>query len=390
MRATSFSAALCALALTVSGTAQAYGFMLRHDYTTCAQCHVDPSGGSALTAYGRAQGELLLRTRYGVAADEPGKVAGFLFGLFELPEELLLGGDVRVALIGGSNIPRPRAFPMQADLVTAVKSGKLSFSGSLGLGSAATTPAKLFGDKVQLISRHHWVGYSPDEDQSVMVRLGRMTLPFGLRLPEHTAWARAVTRTDTNTSQQHGVSVSYSGERLRGELMGVVGNLQLSPAEYRERGYSGFLEVSPNTWATFGVSSLVTHADRDLLDPERSVFRHAHGVFGRLAPWRPLVLSLEADVTHVSRSGLGGELGFVGLLQADLELTQGLHLVALGELSVPAFRQVNSGQGLGVGGWAGAWWFFAPHSDVRVDFITRREPDGALHLSLLAQLHFYL
>ncbi|MDP2272805.1 MAG: hypothetical protein Q8N23_27510 [Archangium sp.] len=388
MKASSLSAALCALAITSSGTAQAYGFMLRHDYTSCAQCHVDPSGGSVLTAYGRAQGELILRTRYGVAADEPGKVAGFLFGLFELPEEVLLGGDVRVAVLGGSSLTKPRAFPMQADVVAAVKSGKLTFSGSLGLGSAATTPAKLVGDRVQLISRHHWVGYAPDEDQSFMLRLGRMPLPFGVRLPEHTAWARASTRTDTNTSQQHGVSLAYSGERVRGELMGVVGNLQLSPLEYRERGYSGFLELTPNTWATFGVSSLVTHAQRDLQDPERAVFRHAHGIFGRLAPWRPLVLSLEADVTHVSRSGLGGDLGGVGLLHADLELTQGLHLVALGEVSVPSFRQVSSG--VGVGGWAGAWWFFAPHADVRVDFITRREPDGALHYSLLGQLHFYL
>src|SRR5215831_5235203 len=45
-------------------SARAYPWMIRHDYTACAQCHVDPSGGGPLTAYGRAMGEVILRTRY--------------------------------------------------------------------------------------------------------------------------------------------------------------------------------------------------------------------------------------------------------------------------------------------------------------------------------------
>ena len=42
--------------------------MIRHDYTGCATCHADPSGGGLLTLYGRAQSDLLLRMRYGEAA----------------------------------------------------------------------------------------------------------------------------------------------------------------------------------------------------------------------------------------------------------------------------------------------------------------------------------
>lgn len=371
----------------LSPAAQAYGFMIRHDYTTCAQCHVDPSGGSVVTAYGRAQGELLLRTRYsGSPDDEPGKVAGFLFGLFEAPEEVFLGGDVRLATLGNKGFSQWRAFPMQVDVVGALKSGKFTSSVSLGLGSAATTPAKILGNTVQLISRHHWVGYSPDEEAAFMVRVGRIPMPFGLRIPEHTSWVRSVTRSDTNISQQHGVSFSYSGERVRTEIMGVIGNLQLTPTEFRERGYSGFFEWSPTEGVSAGVSSLITHAVRDVFDPERSVFRHAHGVFGRFRPWRPLVLSVEADVTHLSRSSIGGDLGGVAMVQADLEPVQGVHVVAMGESVIPAFSK----PGAGVGGWAGVWWFFAPHSDIRVDFIARREPDGVLSLSLLAQLHVFL
>jgi hypothetical protein len=35
--------------------AQAYPRMIRRDYTGCATCHVDPSGGDVLTEYGAAQ-----------------------------------------------------------------------------------------------------------------------------------------------------------------------------------------------------------------------------------------------------------------------------------------------------------------------------------------------
>jgi hypothetical protein len=52
---------LLALAtLGASGVAQAYPFMIREGYTQCATCHTDPSGGTFLNEYGRAQSELLL------------------------------------------------------------------------------------------------------------------------------------------------------------------------------------------------------------------------------------------------------------------------------------------------------------------------------------------
>ncbi len=380
------------LTLLSSASAQAYGFMMRHDYTSCAQCHVDPSGGSVVTPYGRAQGELLLRSRYGAPADEdPGKKAEFLFGLLSAaPEELMLGGDVRLALMS-PGMKGVRAFPMQVDVVGALKTGKMSASVSLGLGSQGTTDAaKIVGDQAQLISRHHWVGYAPDEDQSFLLRVGRIPLPFGLRLPEHTLWARGVTRTDTNVSQQHGVALAYSGEHVRGELMGIAGNLQLAPALFRERGYSGFLEFIPTHWMTVGISSLVTHAEADVAAPQYAVFRHAHGAFLRMSPAKPLMVSFEVDVTNQTRRTLGGPTGLVSVLQVDVEPTQGVHLVAIGELVVPDFTGVNANSGLGVGGWGGVWWFFAPHSDVRVDVITRREVDGTLNVSLLGQLHFFL
>src|SRR5499427_9544108 len=83
-------------------SAHAYPWMIRHDYTACAQCHVDPSGGGPLSQYGRAMGEVLLRTRYGAETTaegdeaEPGPGGKFLWGLLPLPPWLDLGGSWRV------------------------------------------------------------------------------------------------------------------------------------------------------------------------------------------------------------------------------------------------------------------------------------------------------
>ena len=85
----------CFILATASSTAFAYPWMIQHQYTTCSQCHVDPSGGSAMTAYGRAQTETLLRSTYGKPVEEPGKVKDFLFGAIPLPEEVIAQFDYR-------------------------------------------------------------------------------------------------------------------------------------------------------------------------------------------------------------------------------------------------------------------------------------------------------
>src|SRR5262245_53860375 len=51
--------------LLSSAQALAYPWMIRHGYGGCVTCHTDPSGGELLTPYGRVQGDLILRMRYG-------------------------------------------------------------------------------------------------------------------------------------------------------------------------------------------------------------------------------------------------------------------------------------------------------------------------------------
>src|SRR6185436_686956 len=124
---------------------------------------------------------------------------------------------------------------------------------------------------------------------------GRMNLPFGIRTLEHTLWDKQLTRTSIDDQQQYGAAVYLGVGKLRGEVMGIVGNLQLRPDRYRERGYSAYLEFEATDGLALGASSLITYRNLDTITLEKT-WRHAHGAFGRWAtPYEPLVLLTEWD-----------------------------------------------------------------------------------------------
>lgn len=375
-----------------AGTANAYPTMIRHDYITCGQCHADPSGGSLLTAYGRAQGEILLRSPWGKSPDQdPGKAAEFMFGAFKLPEGVDMGGDVRMLLLAASanGSPwTPRVIPMQADVVSQYTSGRLRVNASFGLGDGrATQLASLTNGDIRLISRHHWVAADLGEDNQWVVRFGRMNLPYGIRVPDHTLYVRNSTHTNGNDQQQHGFALAYASEHLRGEVMAILGNMQLSPPAFRERGYSGFIEWAPSNKAALGLSSSITHADLDqaTLTPR---FRQSHGLFARAAVGKLLVVQAEGNILFESPRDNPWKIGSSALLQLDFEPSQGFHAVATGELLCSNLR-ANSGCNVGV--WGTLNWFIAPHTDVRLDFIHDRATTQPLSSNkLLLQLHFFL
>ena len=55
-------ALLAMLFWLLPATATATPWMIQHGYTSCSQCHVDPSGAGPMTDYGRAQAEVLVRS----------------------------------------------------------------------------------------------------------------------------------------------------------------------------------------------------------------------------------------------------------------------------------------------------------------------------------------
>lgn len=396
-----------------SESAFAYAWMIRHAYTACGTCHTDPSGGELLTLYGRAQGDLLLRMQYGGSSSESdgdegeGKGAsaserepetGFLWGLWDTPEWLLLSGAYR-----NLNVYRPKQTSekytlvpvMQADLYGQVQFGAFRASASAGIsrvragsphGRAAQVTTGQGDQDLNLISRTHWVGV--DIADRFTLRAGRLNLPFGLRIPEHTMWVREATMTDRESDQQHGVAIAYVGESLRAEIMGIAGNYQLHPAEVREKGYALFVESVTSNNMAIGFSSKVTSASIDRWTGQENVLRQAHGIMGRWAPAEPVVLLFEMDMLFRTNA----ESGYVGFLQLDYELVQGLHFMLTGEVLDEGRSIIDTppiSPGLGepkLGGWASVDWFFAPQLELRLDLVSRQtEP-----LTVLGQIHFYL
>jgi hypothetical protein len=125
------------------------------------------------------------------------------------------------------------------------------------------------------------------------------------------------------------------------------------------------------------------------LSLETNVARGAHGASARIAIGEPFALLGEMNLlTNSTR-----ELGYVGFLQGDYEIVQGLHGMLTGEILNQGYP--NNGEALKVvreagigkpqfGAWVSAAWFFLPHFDVRVDAIIRSE------FTLLTQLHAFL
>lgn len=390
-------ALVLALAL-VPASARAYPWMIRHGYTACASCHDDPSGGSLLTQYGRAQAELLLATRYGgkpaataegeegAEEEEASPQSLFAFGAVPLPDWLNLALAFRGGGMAVSSAGTTSTFPLQmvTDVRAGLNLGMFRAGAALGYAARRALPASLTrNDSNNITSREHWAGLSFADD-TLLVRAGRMNLPYGIRNVEHYFFVRDDTNTDINEDQQHGVALSYSGETWRGELMAIAGNFQLRPDAYRERGYSGFAEWAVAERLAVGFSSLLTHARYDAITLQPGLWRMSNGLFARWSPWQPLVLMAEADViSRTTQQSPSGNFATASLVQADLELLQGVHLLGAGELR-------TEGGAASTGGWLGAEWFFNSHASVRADGIVRRTAGGDAVYTLLGQLHVNL
>jgi hypothetical protein len=369
--------------------AHAYAWMIRHGLAECGGCHVDPMGGETLTGMGRVIGQTRLATPWGV--EGPTSVAKLALAVTE-PDDVRLGGSFRALAIDYLESWRGVAFPMQADLYGAGFIGRFTVALSVGVGRASdryehASKARLLGDVedegLLLLSRNHWLGYRLSD--AVMLRAGRMNLPFGIRTPEHTLWVRSETETDRESDQQHGLSVVYAEGPVRSELMLSLGNYQLPADERRQRGYSGYLEYLLERRLALGVSSFMLVARRELEVDRGAYLRQGHGLTLRYAPYEPLVVLAELDaIKHT-----GASLGYVGMATVDLELVLGLHFAVTGECLDRGAPPQGASPGDGkarFGGWLTANWFFFPHFDVRVDLVSRDDRSN----TLLGQIHFYL
>lgn len=389
LRRLAFWLILLGVELTVT-PAHAYAWMIRHGFGECGSCHVDPMGGETLTGMGRVMGEALLAQSWGQTP--PSQLAEFAFGVVE-PDRLRFGGSFRAMLTFDRETHRTAVFPMQMDFYGAAFFERFTLALSLGVSRASeryehASKAKLLGgvadEGVLLVSRNHWLGYSVNDQ--LMLRAGRMNLPFGIRGPEHTAWVRSETLTDRESDQLHGISAVYGAGPVRGEVMAALGNFQVANVAFQWRGYSAHVEWLMWRRLAIGASSMLLMAPRGLEVDDGAVSRQAHGVTLRYAPWTPIVVLAEANALKHT----GAERGQVALLTLDVEPFRGLHLAASYEQLDRGRSEADAartGDGRSrVGKWLTLNWFFGPHVDARVDYVVRDNRADMVQ----AQLHLYL
>jgi hypothetical protein len=291
-----------------------------------------------------------------------------LWGLAPLPEQLRLGGDFREAYVSTQVERAPidqRFITMRADLFGDLKFGHFRAAGSLGYAPAGDLAASLTGAPTDnLISREHWIGVELDDDGAWLLRAGRIAVPFGVRMIEHTLFARVSTRTDLDATQQLGAALHFQRDKLRGEIMGIAGNFQLHPDEFRERGASAYVEYELAQRVVVGGSGLFTRASRDIVYGVTD-YRSADGLFVRMAPVPALVVLMEGDWIYQSLTWNGHRSGYAGFAQLDFEPVRGFHTMVTAE----AMNGGARGEPVSYGGWLSAVWFLLPHTDLRVDAV---------------------
>lgn len=168
--------------LLVAGDAAAYPeFQFSKTATRCSLCHYSPVGGGLINSFGRSQAE-----------DEISMFGGnpdFLYGVYEEPEWVKLGVDLRLAMAtreNGSDMDTA-VFPMQGDTYADFFFGDFTIAAIIGPRAQARTPRQSFAERFH--SREHWVMWRP-KNRGPYVRAGRFYAPFGLRQQDHTAFNR--------------------------------------------------------------------------------------------------------------------------------------------------------------------------------------------------------
>jgi hypothetical protein len=170
--------------LFAAAPASAFPWMVRHNYASCAVCHVDPSGAGQLTQYGRAQSDVLLKFRLhrptAEEAMDPSPTMRFLW-FADLPDWLNLSGNLRG---GALVIPGPSTtlapLVMATDFYATVANERFVAHATFGLGLRRMEPIAILPQcnpqaqpngqcGAEFVAREFWAGVK-FADESVLLR----------------------------------------------------------------------------------------------------------------------------------------------------------------------------------------------------------------------------
>ncbi len=360
------------IALLFSQTAFAFPEMVRHGYVNCTSCHVSPSGGGVMSAYGRELSKEVLSTW---GKDGENKFAYFI----ESPEWLQMGGDFRTVEVyrDSPQATSARLILMQADLEAAATYKKFTLDATFGHVDPLQANASLSD---HFISRRHYLIYRPTDELSF--RTGKFFPAFGINIPEHVTFIRRGLLINDQGTESYNLEGAWIGEQLNLFLTGIFGRPD-SPELKRDTGASVVASVSFAERYKTGVSYFYGRNDQRR--------RHVFGPFGILGFSPHFFLLTEWDIQgstpEVGAASASTQWGFANYQRLDYEFIQGFHVYLTQELSRSDFKidgSVSKSYGLGI------QFFPRPHFELNLSWQiqTRANVLGYTDYGLFL-FHFY-
>lgn len=234
-------------------------------YKSCLNCHYNPAGGGPLTDYGRALSASAITDRF-FYNDETSEedIADHTGFMYSKPKQKWLRPSLNhrsLLLIRNVGLENQESeyIQMLTNANVVVKYGKDDkYVASLTVGYAPT-PLAITGDDEQknYRSREHYVGYRPSQNYGMYA--GLLDKPFGIRIPDHIAYSRAINSLTMN-DQAHGLMLHYSKKKFESSFNYFIGNLA-QESNIRQKGFSFLSEYTVAKDARIGASLLSSSSE---------------------------------------------------------------------------------------------------------------------------------
>lgn len=378
---------LLVLLLSVfSATSFAYTQFIGHSYTSCLNCHFNPSGGGPLNDYGRVVSATLVSSGALYPKDWNEEKVAYTSGfLFRKPKQNWLRTQVNyrgfqvVQNPGSSKNEQKRWINMQADARVILKFGENDKFIAVGQYGYAPLPQNLKGEQTEWRTREHYVGYrfSP----KVGVYAGLMDKTFGIKVIEHIAFSRIAPEV-TQNDQTHGVMAHYLGEQWEMFAHGFVGNLAQDD-DLRMKGGSVMVERTAFDIHRFGASVMKSsNSYQDLF---------SYSAHTRLnLKEGSAVLAEIGQTNRKSENGADDRTMRYGLLQTYLRPVRGLYFLS----NIEYFKRDVKESDYTVRWGPGVQYFPVQRVELRFDAYNTRNfaPDSSTRDSwmYLVQTHIWL
>ncbi|MGE3974390.1 MAG: hypothetical protein AB7F59_07695 [Bdellovibrionales bacterium] len=362
---------LCLIFLTNLSKAFAFPEMVRHGYVNCTTCHVSPSGGGAMTPYGRSLSKEILST-WSYEGEE-----NVLHGAVTTPEWLMLGGDIRYVqtYLETPVIKQGDFFMMNADAEVAVQVGQWVASVTAGVEGGPATVSQ----RGQFISRRHYLNYRPTDE--ISVRAGKFLAQYGVNQPNHTIVTERGLQFDQG-SETYNLELAYMGENYDSFLTVITGRPD-DPRFDPEKGMSW--TVSKNFLERMKVGLSYYRGESN------QARRMLVGPYAVLGITKDLFLLSEMDyqVKDFKSSVTAQTKGLVSYHRLNYEFHQGMIGYLVHQLSYLNFdvgRSRNDSMGVGI------QFFPRPHFEFQVEYYKQRtlQAFDRYYDVGYAILHYYL